>query len=67
MVNGESTLRTKETGVSLMVSVFVSRAFGFGMEITGEDLLKVNQSRLNKVYVDKEASIHLFGSNSKGL
>ena len=55
--------RQKGLGVGLMVSVFLSCAFGFGMEIVEKDLVKVNQSRLNKVYTDKEAVIHLFESN----
>lgn len=65
-VNRELTLWSKELEFSLMVSVFVSCAFGTGMEITEDDLVKTHGSRLNKVFTDKVADMHLFGSDSKG-
>ena len=37
-IDGETTLRTKGPGVGIMVSAFVSREFGFGMDITGDQL-----------------------------
>ena len=49
----------------MMVSVFVSRVFGFGMEIAEEELAKINQLRLNKKYVDEEAATYLNGNNTK--
>lgn len=36
------------------------------MNIAEDDFVKINKSRLNKVYADKEAAIRLFGSHSKG-
>ena len=54
-VDGKSTIWTKGLEVGLVVSSFASHASGFGMEIVEGDLVKLNQSILNKVYADKEA------------
>ena len=64
-VDGESTLRTKGLGVGIMVSAFVSRAFGFGMEIANEDLARINTLRLNKKYADEDAATYLKGNSNK--
>lgn len=64
-VDGESTLRTKGLGIGIMVSAFVSREYGFGMDISEAQLVDVNESRKNKAYTDAEAAIYLFGSSDK--
>lgn len=64
-VDGESTLRTKGLGIGIMVSAFVSREFEFGMEISEEELVKVNEVRTGKKYTDSEAATYLRGSDLK--
>ena len=48
-----------------MVSAMVSRAFGFGLEITAEELLVINEKREGKEYADSEAATYLFGNPIK--
>ena len=64
-VDDEATLRTKGLGTGVMVSAMVSRATGFGLQITDEQLLEINKLRLNKSYVDAEAATYLRGSSTK--
>ena len=64
-VDGGSTLRTKGLGIGIMVSAFVSREYGFGMDISEAQLVDVNESRKNKAYTDAEAAICLFGASDK--
>ena len=64
-IDGITPLRTKGLGVGLMVSAMVSRAFGFGMEISDKDLLTINELRVGKKYADEEAATYLYGSSSK--
>ena len=47
-VDDEATLRTKGLGTGVMVSAMVSRATGFGLQITDEQSLEINKLRLNK-------------------
>jgi len=64
-IDGESTLRTKGLGTGIMVSAMVSRAFGFGLEITEAQLLEINNRREGKQYVDTEAATYLYGHPNK--
>jgi hypothetical protein len=48
-----------------MVSALCSREFGFGLDLTVEQLAKVNERRQNKKYGDEEAAIYLLGSAGK--
>ena len=61
-IDGECPLRTKGLGTGVMVSAMISRAFGFGMNITDEQLLNINESREGKNYKDEEAATHLTGA-----
>lgn len=64
-VDGETSLWVKGLGVGIMVSVFVSCTFGFGLDVTKEDLAKINQLQLNKKYADEEAATYINGNNTK--
>lgn len=55
----------KGLGVGLMVSAMVLRAFGFDMEIRGEDLSEINITREGKRSVDGEAAIYIYISSVK--
>ena len=48
-----------------MVSAFVLREFGFGMEISEDELVKINEFRTGKKYVDSEAATYLRGDDCK--
>ena len=48
-----------------MVSAMISRAFGFDMEITAEQLLEINKSSEGCKYKDEEAEAHLTGTPRK--
>ena len=48
-----------------MVSAMISQAFGFGMNITDEQLLNINKSREVTNYKDEEAATHLTGAPIK--
>ena len=48
-----------------MVSAIISHAFGFGLDITAEELLVINEKREGKEYTDMEAATYLFGNSSK--
>lgn len=59
--NGESTPRPKNDGDGVMVSSFISLSFGFGynMEITNEQLERINAIRRQRPkYFDKESAIY---------
>jgi hypothetical protein len=64
-IDGQQTLRTKSMGVGRMVSALCSREFGFGLDMSVEELANVNERRRNKKYGDKEAAIYLLGSSDK--
>ena len=63
--NGERPLMPKDDGQGLMISAFVSREFGFGWEITSEQLELVNARRFNTNYNDQKAAIIINGSPKK--
>jgi hypothetical protein len=54
-------LRPKGDGTGVMVSAFVSRAFGFNPEISQADLEAINAKRLNTHYADLDAAEALHG------
>ena len=55
-LNGVSNPMPKDEGYGLMISAFLSRVFGFGMEMTEDDLRRVNESREGKQYTDQDAA-----------
>jgi hypothetical protein len=48
-----------------MVSALCSREFGFGLDLSVEELARVNEMRRNEKYGDEEAAIYLLGSADK--
>jgi hypothetical protein len=64
--NGEQALIPKDEGFGLMISAFVSREFGFGMlDLTTEQLRRVNERRLGQKYKDEMAAKKKRGSEYK--
>ena len=53
--NRETSVVPKDNGMGVMISAFQSREFGFGLDLTKEDLVKVNQQRVGR-YCDKSKS-----------
>ena len=47
-LDGTVTIIPKDDGQGLMISAFQSREFGFGMNITDEELQKINETRRGK-------------------
>jgi hypothetical protein len=54
--DGQRVLVPKDDGQGLMISAFQSREFGFGLEISEEDLKKVNEARVGQKYLDEAAA-----------
>ncbi len=54
----------KDGGMGLMISAFQSRVFSFGLDLTKDDLAKVNQKRAGR-YCDKETAIDTRKSATK--
>ena len=64
--NGERCLDPKTIGEGLMISAFKSRDLGFGHRpFTQEEVVKINQHREGKVYIDSEAAKEVLGSDQK--
>ena len=45
--------------MGLMLSAFQSREFGFGFEMTPQQLEEVNRKRSNEHYVDTNAAVDI--------
>ena len=54
--DGTSALLPKNGGQGIMYSSFVSRDFGYGLEMNEEQLKIVNENRKNKTYKDEESA-----------
>ena len=54
--DGQRVLVPKDDGQGLMISAFQSREFGFCLEISEEDLKKVNKARVGQKYLDEAAA-----------
>ncbi len=65
--NGERVLVPKDDAQGLMISMFQSREFGFGLEISDEDLKKVNEWRRGQHYLDESAAKGKRGKVKKRL
>jgi hypothetical protein len=48
-----------------MISAFVSREYGFGMDISPDDLARVNEGRNGKKYSDETAATAVNGNANK--
>ena len=63
--DGTRVLVPKDEGAGLMISSFVCREFGYAMEISKEDLEKVNAKRQNEKYADEDAAMTVNGKTTK--
>ena len=55
--NRETYVVPKDDGQGVMISAFQSREFGFGLEVTDDDLQAVNATRNGVKYKDEKAAI----------
>jgi hypothetical protein len=63
--NSEIGLKPTDEGMGLMISAMQCCEFGFGLEMSREQLEKVNQFRQGKKYADEEAAKARQGSEYK--
>ena len=64
-VNDQCKLQSKEMGRGIMVSRFSSYKFGFGMDISKDELQQLNTYRNNKRYSGEEDAFFLNGTATK--
>ena len=53
----QKTITPKDLGQGIMISAFQSRAFGFGMELSEQQLEEINIFHEGKKYADESAAI----------
>ena len=61
-------LLPKTDGCAIMISAFVSREFGFGLELNNDELQRVNKQRQSHEwgrYISKEEAIAVNGTDKK--
>jgi len=54
--NGKNVLVPKDEGQGVMISNFQSHEFRFGLEISAEELARVNNARKGQKYRDEKAA-----------
>jgi hypothetical protein len=59
--NGESNIVPKDDGLGVMISAFQSREFGFGVDVSPDQLEEINIIRRNQKYKDERAAIEAGG------
>jgi len=64
-VDGTRPERNKGDGVGRMVSGMQSYAFGYGLSISDDDLMRINALRNGEMYADVEAASELQGDAAK--
>ena len=62
---GVREILPKDKGMGVMISAFQSREFGFGMELSSEQLQQVNKKRNGEDYIDKSAAVLKRGTSQK--
>jgi hypothetical protein len=63
--SGERLLLPKNDGIGVMVSAFQSREFGWGMDITDEQMVRINDKRMGEEYFDAVAANDVNGTSRK--
>ena len=63
--DGTKAIVPKDDGLGIMISAFVTREFGFGMELTEEELIRINQRRQARKYQDEAAAFMVTGKTTK--
>ena len=66
---GQRPLLPKSEGDGYMLSAFVSREFGFGRELSADELVRVNTARrgIDKTYIDIQAAMEILKSTHKPI
>jgi hypothetical protein len=64
---GQRPLLPKSEGDGYMLSAFVSREFGFGRELSEDELVRVNTARrgIDKTYIDSQAAMEILKATHK--
>ena len=65
--DGTTPPMPKEEGQGVMLSSFVSREFGYGMELTPAQLEHVNEYRRGQHYLDVEAAMEVYKKTEKPI
>jgi hypothetical protein len=63
--DGRKALIPKDEGQGVMISSFVSREFGYGMSLSGDNLDRVNMARsrgMRRYYKDEKSAITKLGT-----
>jgi hypothetical protein len=63
--NGETALVPKDEGMGIMISAMMSHKFGWGFELSPEQLAKVNKKRAGENYEDAESATSKRGNAVK--
>jgi hypothetical protein len=63
--NGERALLPKNDGIAVMISAFISRDTGFGLEIDATMLARINLSRRGEKYTDEFAASDIYNAVEK--
>ena len=63
--SGKRSILPKNDGMGVMVSAFQSREFGWGMEITDQQMVRINQRQIQQDYFDKVAANEVHGGTKK--
>jgi len=63
--DGTRGLIPKDEGTSVMISAFVSREYGFGIDLSPDNLARVNQKRNGTKYSDEVAAKAVYGNTNK--
>jgi hypothetical protein len=63
--DGSCGLIPKDKGTGVMISAFVSREYSFGIDLSPDNLAKVNQKRNGTKYLDEVAANAVYGNTSK--
>jgi hypothetical protein len=63
--NGETALVPKDEGMGIMISAMMIREFGWGFELSPEQLAKLNEKRAEKNYEDAESATAKRGNTAK--
>ena len=67
-LKGQRPLLPKSEGDGFMLSAFVSREFGFGRDLSDNELAKINhEKRIGKTYIDTEAALEVLKTTQKPM
>lgn len=63
--SGKRKLLPKSSGQAMMISAFTSREFGWGMDLSDDELTKINEKRKGEDYFDKDAALEVHKTTKK--